>query len=117
MTSTPAPAGTQQGIQNPLRQVAANIYQLRQPLPFALNHVNCYLLHDEDGWTILDAGLNRPELRKRWQEAWRELSIDPHPSIASCSPTCTPILRPAGWLQQQTGAQVLLSPREIDIAR
>ena len=47
MTSTPAP--TQQAAQNPLREVAENIYQLRQPLPFALNHVNCYLLRDGDG--------------------------------------------------------------------
>ena len=55
MTSTPVPAWPQaasqqaaskQAAQNPLRAVAENIYQLRQPLPFALNHVNCYLLRD-----------------------------------------------------------------------
>jgi glyoxylase-like metal-dependent hydrolase (beta-lactamase superfamily II) len=105
-------------VQNPLRQVAENIYQLRQPLPFALNHVNCYLLRDEDGWTILDAGLNRPELRDRWQAAWHELSIDPHRihriALTHMHPDHFGL---AGWLQQQTGAQVLLSPREIDIAR
>lgn len=121
MTGTPA--ATQQSAQNFLREVADNIYQLRQPLPFALNHVNCYLLRDgdgtdNDGWTIVDAGLNRPELRERWQAAWHELSIDP-PAIHRIVLTH---MHPdhfglAGWLQEQTGAQVLLSPREIDIAR
>ena len=37
--------------------IAKNIYQVRLPLPFALNHVNCYLLQDDDGWTMLDTGL------------------------------------------------------------
>ena len=62
MTQSVAP-----GIHAPLRAVAPNIYALRLPLPFALNHVNCYLLADEEdgrgGWTIIDAGLNRELLR------------------------------------------------------
>jgi glyoxylase-like metal-dependent hydrolase (beta-lactamase superfamily II) len=118
MTTTPAHAAAQQAVQNPLRQIADDIYQLRQPLPFALNHVNCYLLQDEDGWTIVDAGLNRPELRERWQAAWHELSIDPHRVhrivLTHMHPDHFGL---AGWLQEQTGAQVLLSPREIDVAR
>ena len=36
--------------------VADNIYQVRLPLPFALNHVNCYVLHDPsiDQWTVVE---------------------------------------------------------------
>jgi glyoxylase-like metal-dependent hydrolase (beta-lactamase superfamily II) len=101
-----------------LRAVAENIYQLRLPLPFALNHVNCYLLRDEGGWTLIDAGLNRPELRERWHGAWEELGIAP----ADIHRVVLTHMHPdhfglAGWLQQETGAQVFLSPREIDIAR
>ena len=49
--------------------IAKNIYQVRLPLLFALNHVNCYLLQDDDGWTMLDTGLNRPEIQTAWQAA------------------------------------------------
>jgi glyoxylase-like metal-dependent hydrolase (beta-lactamase superfamily II) len=113
-----SPGASQQAGQSPLREVTEGIYQLRQPLPFALNHVNCYLLRDGDGWTLIDGGLNRPELRERWLWAWQELQIEPRQIhrlvLTHMHPDHFGL---AGWLQQQTGAQVLLSPREIDIAR
>jgi glyoxylase-like metal-dependent hydrolase (beta-lactamase superfamily II) len=32
------------------------IHWLRMPLPFALNHINLWLLEDDDGWVIVDTG-------------------------------------------------------------
>src|SRR5436190_12571299 len=55
--------------------VAENIWQVRLPLPFALNHINAYLLQDSTGWTLLDTGLNRPEVHTDWQAALTELHI------------------------------------------
>ena len=49
---TPAPEnGT-------LKKVTEGIYWLRLPLPMALNHANVYCLEDDDGWTIIDTGIN-----------------------------------------------------------
>ena len=102
---------------SPVRPVAPDIYQVRLPLPFALNHVNCYLLRDDEGWTMLDTGLDRPEIRRAWEAAFVALEIAPqqirqivlthmHPDHYGLS----------GYFQAITGAPVYLSPREAELA-
>ncbi len=50
-----------------VREIAKGFLWLRLPLPFVLNHVNCWLLEDADGWTIIDTGADRPETRNTWE--------------------------------------------------
>ena len=38
-------------------QVAPGIRWLRMPLPFALDHINLWLIEEGDGWTLVDTGL------------------------------------------------------------
>ena len=38
------------------RAVAGGLYWLRLPLPFALDHINVWLLPDHETWTLVDAG-------------------------------------------------------------
>jgi glyoxylase-like metal-dependent hydrolase (beta-lactamase superfamily II) len=47
--------------------VAPGIRWLRMPLPFALNHINLWLLDDGDGVTIVDTGLGLPDTRELWE--------------------------------------------------
>ena len=49
------------------REVAPGIHWVRMPLPFALNHVNLWLLEDGPGWTLVDTGYNSEEIRQFWQ--------------------------------------------------
>ncbi|MXV94091.1 MAG: MBL fold metallo-hydrolase [Chloroflexi bacterium] len=58
-----------------ITQVSADIVQVRMPLPYALNLVNCYLLRGDSGWTLLDTGLNTPAGRDQWARAMRALGI------------------------------------------
>src|SRR4051812_25024959 len=37
------------------------------PLPFALNHINLWLLDDGDGVAIVDTGLGLPDTRELWE--------------------------------------------------
>ncbi len=41
-----------------LREVAPGVKWLRMPLPFALDHINLWLLADGPGWAAVDSGLN-----------------------------------------------------------
>lgn len=50
----------------PMR-VAEGVYMLRLPLPFALDHVNVWLLEDDAGWTVIDTGLGSADCLVIWQ--------------------------------------------------
>ncbi|RVV97838.1 MBL fold metallo-hydrolase [Mesobaculum littorinae] len=50
-------------------EIAPGVLWLRIPLPWALDHVNVYALDDGDAWTILDTGLDTPEIREVWETA------------------------------------------------
>jgi len=50
--------------------VAPGVLWLRMPLPMSgLNHINVYALADEDGWTLLDTGMQTPDTAANWQSA------------------------------------------------
>jgi len=48
-------------------EVAAGVFWTRIPMPMALDHINVYLLADEDGWYLVDTGLNTDESRHCWR--------------------------------------------------
>jgi len=60
-----------------LTPLTPDIQRLRLPLPFALDHVNCYLIQGEAGWTLLDTGLHTPEGWHSWLAAFATLGIGP----------------------------------------
>ncbi len=41
------------------------------PLPFKLNHINLWLLEDGEGWTVIDTGINRDEVRAAWEKVFQ----------------------------------------------
>jgi len=47
-------------------EVAPGILWLRMPLPFALDHINLWLLRDGDGWTQVDCGYGDEVTRTLW---------------------------------------------------
>ena len=42
----------------PMVAISAGLNGMRLPLPFALDHVNVWLLRDGDGWTLIDTGID-----------------------------------------------------------
>lgn len=99
-------------------EIAPGIIQVQLPLPFALRSVNCYLLREPDGWTVVDTGLHTADGEAAWRAAFAELGIRPgeirrivlthfHPDHYGM----------AGWLQALSGAPVLISPRDAEQTR
>ena len=57
-TQPPAPGA--------LVPIAPGVLWLRLPLPYRLDHVNIYLIADDDGWAVLDTGLATSACRAAW---------------------------------------------------
>lgn len=49
-----------------VREVAPGVLWLRMRLPFALDHINLWLLRDGEHWTAVDTGLSNDETRENW---------------------------------------------------
>lgn len=53
------------------QEVAPGVRWLSMPLPFQLDHINLWLLDDEDGWTIVDSGIGNRQTRELWDEIFK----------------------------------------------
>lgn len=58
-------------------EMAPGVHWLRMPLPFALDHINLWLLKDvmdgQEGWTIVDCGVARDEVRDLWESIFENV--------------------------------------------
>jgi glyoxylase-like metal-dependent hydrolase (beta-lactamase superfamily II) len=48
-------------------EISPGVLWLRMPLPFALDHINLWLLVDDDGTTLVDCGLGDAPTRALWE--------------------------------------------------
>jgi glyoxylase-like metal-dependent hydrolase (beta-lactamase superfamily II) len=91
-----------------LTEVEPGIWWLRLRLPFALDHVNVWLLVDRDGWTLIDTGVSDTATRAVWERVLARLPIA-RILITHFHPDHFGL---AGWLRDRTGAPVLMSRTE-----
>ncbi len=93
----------------------AKIYRVKLPMPFELDHINCYAIKGKNGWSLVDCGLNDEPSFVLWQEFMKVNGIAPrdingiyltHSHIDHCEL--------AARLQQLTGAQVYMSALEAE---
>lgn len=88
------------------------ITPVKLDLPFRLNHVNCYMAEGENGWTIIDAGLNNTYTKEMWAEQIGDKVISDifithyHPDH----------LGYAGALQKLTNARVSMTEKDANSA-
>jgi glyoxylase-like metal-dependent hydrolase (beta-lactamase superfamily II) len=99
-------------------EVAEGVRWVRMPLPFALNHINLWLLDDgEAGWAIVDTGLKLRETEELWQRIFSE-GLDGRP----VSRVIVTHLHPdhvglAGWLTRKWNTDLWMTRTDYLMCR
>jgi len=102
-------------------EVAPGVRWLRMPLPFALDHINLWLLRDEvegrQGWTVVDCGVGRDEVKALWEQVFagvleglpvlRVIVTHMHPDHVGL----------AGWLCERWGVALEMTMTDYATAR
>jgi len=85
-------------------EVCPGVYWHKMPLPFALNHINLWLLSDGDGWCAVDAGYGTDETKALWQQQFSG-TMAGHPLTRMVATHYHPDhIGLAAWLVAQSGA-------------
>lgn len=94
-----------------LRAVADGIFWLRMKLPFALDHVNLWLLEDKTGWTLVDTGFGNDATKTVWQHLF-DNGLTGRPIIRLIATHFHPDhIGLAGWLNEQIPGLGLITTR------
>lgn len=95
-------------------EVVPNIFKVELPLPTKIAHINCYLLRNENGWSIIDTGLNYQLSTRTWEDTFADLGIN-YGDIEGIYITHLHSCHygASGWLQELTGALVYMSRTEM----
>ena len=99
------------------QEVAPGILLLRLPLPFALNHINVYLLDEDDSWTLVDCGLETGTSRETWETVLASPLLGGRPISRIVVTHHHPDhIGLAGWLCRRFDAPLLMTQGEFGVA-
>ena len=88
--------------------IAPGIEWLWMPLPFALNHINLWLLEDGAGHAAVDTGFALDPVKQAWQLALEGRRLT-RCIVTHCHPDHLGL---AAWLEQETGAPLWIAQGE-----
>lgn len=97
-------------------QVADGVHWIRMPLPFALDHINLWLLRDGNGWTIVDTGFGSTSTKQLWEQIITD-HLDGRPVTRIIVTHLHPDhLGLAAWLAERFGVEIWMTQTEFLMA-
>ena len=90
-------------------EVAAGVYWLRMPLPFALDHINLWVLRDGHGWALVDTGIGNDITRGHWEYVFGTLLEDSFVTRLIVTHHHPDHAGNAAWLAQRWGVPVMMT--------
>lgn len=108
-----------------LHTVVPGLAWIRMPLPFALDHINLWLLADDredngerrSGWSVVDSGAGTDATRAAWEQVLAE-GLDGAPLLRVLATHCHPDhVGLSGWLSERFDAPFVTTAGEFGFAR
>lgn len=97
-------------------EVAERVGWLRMPLPFALDHINLWVLENEHTYTLIDTGIDSTEVRALWGDLFAgALSSKPVDGVI-CTHWHPDHIGLAGWLTETLNVPLSITRPEWDSA-
>jgi glyoxylase-like metal-dependent hydrolase (beta-lactamase superfamily II) len=103
-------------------EVAPGVRWLRMALPFALDHINLWLLRDRDaagreGWAIVDCGISNAATREAWEQIF-EAELGGLPVLRVIVTHMHPDhIGQAHWLCERWACRLWISATDWNVAR
>ncbi len=92
--------------------VAEGVSWLRMPLPFALDHINLWLIEDGDGHAAIDTGVAIEPIKAAWKSVLAERRLT-RQIVTHFHPDHLGL---AAWLEAETGAALWMTQGEFQTA-
>ena len=98
-------------------EIQPGILWARMAMPIALDHINVYLIEDEEGWWIVDTGLSNRQTRASWEQIFAE-SLGGKPVVGLiCTHMHPDHIGLASWITERWRISLWMSQREYIGAR
>lgn len=97
--------------------VAPGVFWVRMPLPFALDHINLWLLDDGDGWTMVDTGVVGGDTKLHWQRILKARMGGAPLKRLVCTHNHPDHMGLAGWVCETWGAELWTTQGEWETGR
>ncbi len=99
---------------NTFKEIAPRVYWLRLGMPFSLDHINLWLIEEDNYWTLVDTGPNTSTSKTAWQEIFStQLQNKPIKQII-CTHSHPDHVGLAGWICENQSAKLLISKGEFE---
>ena len=99
-------------------EIVPGVLWLRMSLPLALDHINLYLLEDDDGWWVVDTGMRSDATRRNWESVFASPALAGKPVKAIVCTHCHPDhIGQAGWLSERWRAPLYMTGGEYFLGR
>jgi glyoxylase-like metal-dependent hydrolase (beta-lactamase superfamily II) len=110
--SAPVEIAGEPPLSGDVREVAPGVLWLRMPLPFALNHVNVWLIEEPDGYALVDCGYGDAATRAHWQRHFGT-TLAGRPIRRIVATHCHPDhIGNAAWLAAHFGCAIAMTQGE-----
>lgn len=94
------------------REIVPGVRWLQMPLPMSLDHINLYMLEDEDGWWIIDTGIAIDPTQALWEQIFeKELGGKPVKAVV-CTHLHPDHIGMAGWLCEKWHVPLYMTQAE-----